>query len=131
MEHSLSREANRSSESEEIPCNLLNPKIHYLIHKLPSPVPTQNQKSPVHSFPSHSLKIPPPSKSMTQGIYVISLHNVELYPQQYLCPPCFQTKVSYALIPLPTCNTYPPHHNLSCYTDQKICAQWRLSVECS
>jgi hypothetical protein len=37
-------------------------------------------------FQATSWRSPPPSKRMTQGIYVIRLHNVELFPQGYLYP---------------------------------------------
>ena len=50
-------EANRFSASQEIPCNLCNQKVHYRIHKCPSPVPILSQLDPVHTTTSHFLKI--------------------------------------------------------------------------
>jgi len=50
-------EANSFSASQEIPCVLWNPKVHYCIHKCSPPVPTVSQLDPVHTPTSHFLKI--------------------------------------------------------------------------
>ena len=57
MQQSPSWEANRFSASQEIPCILWNPKVHYHSHKCPSPVPILSQLNPVHTPTSHLLII--------------------------------------------------------------------------
>ena len=57
IEQSPSREANRFSASQEIPCILWNPKVHNRIHKCPPPVPILGQLEPVHTLRFYFLKI--------------------------------------------------------------------------
>jgi len=57
MERSPSWEANRSSDCQDIPCTLWNPKVYYCIHKYQSPLPILSQYNTVHPSPSHFLMI--------------------------------------------------------------------------
>ena len=57
MEQSPSTEADRFSASQEIPCILWNPKIHYRIHKYSPPVPILSHIDPIHALTYHFLKI--------------------------------------------------------------------------
>ena len=56
MEQSPSCETNRFSASQEISRILLNPNVHYRIHKHPPPVPVLSQVGSVHAPTSHFLK---------------------------------------------------------------------------
>jgi hypothetical protein len=50
-------EANSHSASQEIPCLLWNPKVHYHVHNSPPEVSVLTQMQPVHTFPPHFPKI--------------------------------------------------------------------------
>ena len=47
----------RFSASQEFPCILWNPKVHYRIHESPPSVSTLNQISPVYASTSHLLRV--------------------------------------------------------------------------
>jgi hypothetical protein len=57
MEQILVWEATQFEASQEIPCTLWNPKVHYRIHKCPPSVWILSQLNPVHTPTYHFLNI--------------------------------------------------------------------------
>ena len=96
LEQSPSWEANRFSASQEIPRILLNPRVHYRIHKCPPPVPILNHIVPVHAFTSHLLKmhliiiLPSTSVSSKWSLSLSFLHQNPVYTCILPHTCCFQ-----------------------------------------
>ena len=57
MKQSSSWEANSSSANQEIPHILLNPKVHYHIHKYLPPLPILSLINPIHACPTQFLNM--------------------------------------------------------------------------
>jgi len=90
------REANRFSANQENSRILWNPKVHYLIHKCPPPVPFLSQLDPVHTphatssrpiviLPSH-LRMGLPSGLFPSGFPTKTLYTPLLSPIRATCP---------------------------------------------
>ena len=79
MEQSPSREANRSSGSQEIPRILWNLKVHYRIHNSPPLV----QIDPVHA--SH-VRLGLPNGLLPSGFSTKTLYAPRLSPIRATCP---------------------------------------------
>ena len=90
MGQSPSWEANRFSASQEIPSVLLNPKVHYRIHKCLPPVPILSQLNPVKTSTSHWLKnyfnIILPRGLFPSGFPTKTLYTPLLSPIRATCP---------------------------------------------
>ena len=93
-EQSPSWEANSSSVGHEIPSILRNPKVHYSIHKRPTPVPILSQIYSVHASLSHFLKI-----YFNIILPFIPVFQVVSFPQVSPQKPCIRL----------SCPTYVPH----------------------
>ena len=72
MVQSPSWEANWFATSQEIPRISRNPKVHFRIHKPPTPVPILAQPNPVHIPTSHLLEIHPNIMCIIIIIFIIT-----------------------------------------------------------
>jgi hypothetical protein len=93
MEQRPSWEADSHSASQEIPCLLCNPKVHYRVHKSPLPVPVLSQMNPVHTFrlyfpKTHSNIILPPTPMFSAWLYnnlnwdISQLSSLSVFPAE-------------------------------------------------
>ena len=96
MQQSPSWEANRFSTSQEIPCILWNPKIHYHTRKCPAPIPILSQIDPLHS----------PHPTSRRFILILSSH-LRLGLPSGLFPSGFPTKTLYTPLVAPKRATCP------------------------
>jgi len=117
MEQSPSWEANRFSASQEIPCILWKPKVHYRIHKCPPPVPILRQINPAHALTSHFLNI------------LFSHLCLDLL--RGLFPSDFTTNTLYVPLLSPIRATCPVHLIFSIWSPRKILGEKYKSLSSS
>jgi hypothetical protein len=120
MEQSPSLEANQFAASQEIPCILWNPKVHYHIHKCRPSVPILSQLNPVHTPTSHFLKINPNI-----------IPNLRLGLPSGLFPSRFPTKILYMPLLSPIRATCPAHLILLDFITWTILGEEYSSSLCS
>ena len=111
MEQCPSWEGNRSLSSQEVPLILWNPKVHYRIHKFPSPVPILSHLDPVHTPTYHFLK----------GHLNINLPSTPGSPKWYLSPSFPHQNPAYASPLYNTCYMSRPSHYYR-FNRPKFCA---------
>jgi hypothetical protein len=84
---------------EKLTClQLVNPKVHYCIHKCPSPVCILSQPNPVHALTSHFLKT-----------HINITSHLQLGLLSVLFTSGFPTKTLYTPLPFPISATRPAH----------------------
>jgi hypothetical protein len=97
MEYSPSWEANRFAASQEIPCIVCNPKVHYRLYRCQPPVPVRSQLDQVHI---------PHSTSWRSILILYSYLHLGLTSD--LFPPGFPTKTLSTRLPSPYALHAPP-----------------------
>ena len=115
MEQSPSWEANQFSASQEIPCILCSPKVHYRIQKCPPPVPILSQINPVHTRHTTSRR----------SILILSSHLRQDLPRG-LFPSGFSTKTSYTPLLPHTCCMPRPSYSSSFYHPNNL--EWGVQI---
>ena len=113
MVQSPSWEANWFEASQEIPRISRNPKVHYVTHKRPPPVPILGPPSPVHIPTSHLLEIRPniihPSTPRSPQCYLSVMFLSEW--REFPSAPCLAGKRTWWQLASPCCrNRTRPWH---------------------